>query len=386
MQRPDYAGGGFANLVASLAAACGVRTRLPELEALPARAAARAHNLVFLLLDGVGEAILAAHGAGGVLAAHRRSSLSAVFPSTTAAAVTTSFTAVSPAAHGLVGWFTYFGEAGCVGAALPFCVRAAGRPSLATRGVRPSDLYWTPPFFAAMKRRAVVVMGRDIVDSVYNSFHCAGAERRAYTDLEGFVAAVEAAVRSGPEPKFVYGYWPEFDTAAHRHGVASAAARERLSALDRAFAELLARLAGTDSLVVATADHGFVDSTGPDALALEDAPALAPLLRLPLCGERRVCLCHVQPGREREFAARARAWLDGRAEVVDSAALLAEGWFGPGPAHPRIRDRIGDVALLMRGCATLADRVPGEDRHRLIGHHGGASEDEMRIPLIVAET
>jgi hypothetical protein len=41
------------------------------------------------------------------------------------------------------------------------------------------------------------------------------------------------------------------------------------------------------------------------------------------------------------------------------------------------------VALLMHGRATVKDWTPGELRQRHVGHHGGASEDEMLIPLIV---
>ena len=47
---------------------------------------------------------------------------------------------------------------------------------------------------------------------------------------------------------------------------------------------------------------------------------------------------------------------------------------------------IGDVALVMTGRATVKDWVPGESRHLHIGNHGGTSEDEMRIPLVVAKT
>ena len=36
----------------------------------------------------------------------------------------------------------------------------------------------------------------------------------------------------------------------------------------------------------------------------------------------------------------------------------------------------------MRGRHTVKDWTPGESRHLHIGNHGGASEDEMMIPLI----
>ena len=42
------------------------------------------------------------------------------------------------------------------------------------------------------------------------------------------------------------------------------------------------------------------------------------------------------------------------------------------------------MTLLMTGCYTVKDWTPGEAHHLHIGNHGGTSEDEMRIPLVVA--
>ncbi len=58
----------------------------------------------------------------------------------------------------------------------------------------------------------------------------------------------------------------------------------------------------------------------------------------------------------------------------------------PGAPHARFAERIGDVALVMKGRATVKDWVPGEPRHLHIGNHGGTSDDEMHIPLVVAKT
>ena len=72
-----------------------------------------------------------------------------------------------------------------------------------------------------------------------------------------------------------------------------------------------------------------------------------------------------------------------RADVRPSRELADEGWFGPGTEHARFAERIGDVALVMRGRYTVKDWTPGEARHLHIGNHGGTSADEMMIPLIV---
>ncbi|MEX0638578.1 MAG: hypothetical protein WD155_07565, partial [Burkholderiales bacterium] len=91
MVRPDYAGGGFVNLIASIVEACGGPPRHAPLAALPAGELAAARNIVLLIVDGLGDRYLAREGAGGALHARRRGSLTSVFPSTTASAITTSY-------------------------------------------------------------------------------------------------------------------------------------------------------------------------------------------------------------------------------------------------------------------------------------------------------
>ena len=218
--RADYTGGGFVNLIASLTAGCGGEPRHSELRLLPAAEVAGARNVVLAIIDGLGDNYLRSHGARGTLARLRRDAISAVFPSTTASAITTSFTGATPYEHGLTGWFTYFGAAGCVAAPLPFRSRGDNLP-LGARGIAGSHLYTESSLFDSIGVRGMVVTHRSIVNSNYNLHYCGRAERVAYADLQGFVERTEAAVKSGPERKFIYTYWPEFDTLAHRHGVAS---------------------------------------------------------------------------------------------------------------------------------------------------------------------
>jgi hypothetical protein len=373
---PDYAGGSLVNLMASLVSARGGR---PLHAGLRDFSLAGARNIVLLIVDGLGDNFLARHGAGGELARRRRAAITSVFPSTTASAITTSYTGRTPLEHGLTGWFTYFGEAGCVGAPLPFRSRG-DNGSLRQRGFTPDQAFTSPSLFEGLPIRSIVVTHKDIVDSDYNVRHCAGAERRAYAAAGELVAQVEAAVKSSDERKFVYAYWPDYDAVSHRFGCESPEALRKLAEIDAAFGALLARLAGTDTLVVATADHGFIDAED----CLEPPAAISSRLRFPMCGERRVVYCHVHD--ENEFLSRARDWLQDKADVLPSRELVAQGWFGPGEPHPRLAERIGDVALVMRGRHTVKDWTPGEPRHLHIGNHGGTSEDEMRIPLIMETT
>jgi hypothetical protein len=379
--RPDYSGGSLVNLMASIVVSRGGNAQHAPLRDLRESALHEARNIVLLIVDGLGDRYLMRRGAGGELARRRRSALTSVFPSTTASAITTSYTGHTPLEHGLTGWFTYFGEAGCVSAALPFRSRG-DHQSLARRGVTPEQIYVSHSIFARLPVRSVVVTYKDIIDSEYNTCHCRGAQRVAYETADELVAQVEAAVKSDDARKFVYAYWPLYDMVSHRYGFESAEALAELHKIDEAFGRLLARLAGTDSLVIATADHGFIDVAPEESLELP--ASLAPLLRFPLCGERRVAYCHVHS--PDEFIKKAKDWLGERADVVPSRDLVEDGWFGPGTPHPRFSERVGDVALVMRGRYTVKDWTPGESRHLHIGNHGGTSEDEMLIPLVMEAT
>ena len=78
-----------------------------------------------------------------------------MFPSTTATAITTSYTGCTPLEHGLTGWFTYFSDAGCVAAALPFRSRGDNLPL--QQRISPEKIYTAPSLFESLPVRSFVV-------------------------------------------------------------------------------------------------------------------------------------------------------------------------------------------------------------------------------------
>jgi hypothetical protein len=384
MIRPDYGGGGIVNLMASLGRALGAGAGpYAPLADLPPRALEDARNLVLLVLDGLGARHLERAGAGGALAAHLRGSLSSVFPPTTATAITTFMTGVAPRQHGLTGWFTYLKETGSVVAVLPFRARHGGAP-LRQGGVEPARVFAARPFSDALAVNCFAVSPKEIARSDFNSFHAGRSELRPYDGLAGLFSEVERIVRSGAGRQYVYAYYPGLDSLAHVFGIGSPQVGTLFARLDQAFAGFLEAIAGTDTLVVATADHGFVDVPPGQTVELERHPRLADTLVLPLCGEPRLAYCYVHPDRCRAFEDYVRGELAQCATLIPSTELLAGDWFGLGPAHPRLHERVGHYALAMKEGWAIKDWVLGERRHVHIGCHGGISEEEMRVPLVVA--
>src|SRR5687767_1666583 len=94
---PDYNGGGLLNLIASCTASRGGRALHLTLGALPPEAVAGARNLVLWVIDGLGYNYLATHASESLLHAHLAGRMTSVFPSTTASAITTTYTGLAPA-------------------------------------------------------------------------------------------------------------------------------------------------------------------------------------------------------------------------------------------------------------------------------------------------
>lgn len=337
--------------------------------------------LLFILIDGLGDAFLQRHGQGSTLLAHRRTRITSVFPSTTASAVTTMLTGIAPAAHGLTGWFIQDPRFGGIIAPLPMRIRAGG-PVHGLFALH--RLFPYPSLFQHRRRASALVSPADIAWSPFSCRHARGAKINAYSGLDGMVdATVEAAGElRGAGGGYGYVYYPEFDALSHRFGSDSDEVVEAFWRIDAAVTRLLERLTGTGIEVVISADHGFIDSPDEQCVHVEQHPELAAMLGAPLFGEARAAFCEVREGAGVDFEAYAHAELAGKARVLRSTDMLASGLLGPGPAHKRLRERIGSHALLMEPGWTVRDCVPGERVHPMLGVHGGLTPEEMWVPLI----
>jgi len=386
MYLPDYDGGSIANLMASLARASGATdSPCPPLAELPPGRLQSISNLVLLVVDGLGYDLLVEHSS--LLKPYLRGHLTSVFPSTTASAIPTFMTGLPPSQHGLTGWHMWLREIGRLLAILPLSPRPGaleippGQP-LPPRQELPAQLFRHPTLYQGLGRTSYVVSPHFIADSPFNRYHSQGAAKVPYAGLPGLFSALDQLLHKHGR-KFIYGYWPDYDSNAHNHGCRSPQALAVLDQFAAAFTAWLARIRDSDTLVVVTADHGFIDSPPERQINLAEHPLLADCLALPLCGERRAAWCYLKPGRAGVFEAYVRQHLSHAAQALPREQLLAEGWFGPGPCHPELAARIGDYALIMKADWTLYDVLPGEQPHTMIGHHGGLSPAEMRVPLLV---
>ena len=382
---PDYTGGGIVNLVQSIATACGSSSRqYPPLATLSAAQLGKARHVVLLVVDGLGQRTLARHVASPHLQHHLRGSMTSVFPSTTASAITSFMTGLAPAQHGLTGWHMHLEEIDQTLAILPLTPRT-GPPGLLPSEL-PQRLFDHPSLFQTLDRESWVVTPQSIAGSPFNAWHARAAQTRAYRALPEMFACLRELLQETTRSRYIYAYYPDLDSVSHHYGTDSREAQQTLRSIDVLFGNFLRDIRRSNSWVLVTADHGFIDSPTRRVISLDDHPQLAALLLRPLCGERRVAYCYVAAENRPAFEDYVRRHLARAAHLYLSDRLISAGWFGPPPYHPRLASRVGDYTLVMKDNWTIKDWLPGEKRFAMLGVHGGISDSEMRVPLIALLT
>ncbi len=384
LMKPDYQGGSLVNLMRSLGDSLGVASNgYAPLTLLPAARLQKAQRVVLLVIDGLGDALLEQLGPHSALRSLKAGTITSVYPPTTATAVTTLMSGLAPQQHGLTGWFMHFRKLGTVTAVLPFVPRYSRTP-VSGAGIALDAVVDVPSFCAGVDGTSVALLPTMIADSDFSRAVGRGATRIGYRDMADFATRLKALCAGESDARYVYAYWSDFDHMSHVHGPSSPQVAAHFQALDAALANIAETCAQHGTALVATADHGFLDSGPAERVDLADHPQLADTLSLPLCGEPRSTYCYVRHHDAQRFEEYVRNELAPYTTLVSSAQLVTDGWFGHGTPHPELLSRIGDYTLQMRERYTIRDLVTGERDMDLFGMHGGVTAAEQKVPLLLA--
>ncbi len=325
-----------------------------------------ARSVVLLVLDGLGWVTIEQHrDALAHLGAMEGGPITAVVPSTTATALTSISTGLTPAQHGMVGYRMRVG--GQVLNVLRWRV-----PGGRNNAPDPARVQPVPPFLG---HKVPVVTRAEFRDSGFTAAHLRGSDFLGWQTVAILVEQVRRLVAGGT--RFVYAYYDGVDKVAHAHGLANGFLAAELAETDRLVGLLLDRLPGDCALLV-TADHGQVQSGKREFVGLGEFDHLVAAY----AGEGRFRSLYARRGAAAELHAVLSERLGGLAWVFMRDELFDDGWLGTG-ATTEIRHRIGDVVLAARGRAAFTDpKMPNEVN--LVAQHGSLTPDEMLVPLLAA--
>jgi hypothetical protein len=398
---PDYDGGGLLNVAATVIDILGVRddSDPPPLHALAPTLREGVRQVVLVLADGLGLAQLRALTAAGDMPfvasimerarRHDRAQLieaTTIFPSTTAAAITTLNTARTPQEHGNIAYFIWLEEFAQVTQMLRWGPGVNRRGSyFADQRIDPREYVKVPSIHGRLRQRggeSWVIEPEVFRNEAMTRMHAAEASFAAYYLPSSMSVRLHDLLERRPwgdAPAYVYAYWAGIDSVAHVSGPQSADHAAEAALFDKALERALASRPPADTLVLLTADHGHA-FTDPDKLIdLVGDEQLRSLLRNPIAGEPRLAFLHT------DEAARVKEHLDRRYPetffFLDRDEAIAAGLFGRGDPETA-KHRIGEVLAMLGGDrAASIVKVDGQTfRHR--GSHGGMSPEEMRIPVL----
>ncbi len=398
---PDYEGGSLLNVAATVLDVLGVRdeTDPPPLRGLDPALLQGVRQVVLVLADGLGSGQLeAVSGSGDVPfitrlleRARRRAGAqlleaTTIFPSTTAAAITTLNTARTPQEHGNIAYFLWLEEFAQVTQMLRW------GPGVARRGsyfddpdVDPGDYVKVGSVHARLRERggaSYVIEPEIFRREAMTRMHAAEATHAGYALPSTMGVRIRDLLERRPwgdAPTYVYAYWAGIDTVGHLHGPRSAEHASEAAMFDLALARAFGDRAPGDTLVLLTGDHGHA-ATDPDKLVdLVGDDQLRAMLRNPIAGEPRLAFLYT------DRAERVKQHLARRYGptffVFDRDEAIEAGLFGRGEPD-LVRRRVGEVcAMLGDDLAATIVKVDGQIfRHK--GSHGGMSPAEMNIPVL----
>jgi predicted AlkP superfamily pyrophosphatase or phosphodiesterase len=357
---PDYSGASVHHLVPALVG------RRPSV-ALPPwmpPVVADARQVVLLVLDGLGwEQLGVRWGQAPTLRSLTGGPITTVAPSTTATALTSISTGLTPGEHGVIGYrIDVHGEVLNV-------LRWATGNGDARRRVPPTQFQPLAPFLGA---NVPVVTKAEFAGSGFSLAHLAGVRQIGYRQPSSMVVEVRRLLAGG-EP-FVYAYYEGIDKVAHEYGLDEHYDAE-LAAADRLVGDVRSVLPPGAVLLV-TSDHGQVDCG--DRLVTPDA-AVIDLVALQ-SGEGRFRWLHARPGAADDLLVAATEAHGDVAWVVPVEQVVDEGWFGPRLSADAV-DRVGDVALVAREPMAFDDPADSGP-FRLVSRHGSLTAAEMYVPLL----
>ena len=316
------------------------------------------------------------------------SPITSICPSTTASALTSLWTGVGAATHGVIGYEMWAKEYGMVINNILHSPAMAKTDAggLSRAGFDPAAFMDKPllgPFLRQHGVHPTTFIHASIARSGLSVMQMREVKLKPYVnEADLSVGLADFLNQHQGRRDFVYVYYSDIDTLMHRYDMVDERVALQFGAFSSIFEEgFINRLSpevADETLLILTADHGSISTPADDKYDLGNHPTLtACLVMQPTC-EHRLPILYIKPGKVeavRDYFS--RTWPDDFI-LVDPDAALEAGLFGEGPFLDGVKQRLGDLIAISKGNAYL---WWSEKPNLMAARHGGLSAEEMLSPF-----
>ncbi len=342
-------------------------------------------HIVFLLLDGFGMNFVDELPADAPIRDYIVLEMESLLPTSTGPNLMSLATGKWPGEHGNLGWDVYIPRLGERITPLEWS-RTRDRLSLEKIDFAPNEMLLAPMIPFGLSGAYTQVVESRIAKSMTTKMY--GQTRtRSFSykrdPISRVIEVVQEAISQASGSSFTYVYWTEIDSIAHKNGVGHPMTRLAVSRAVALIEQLATALSGKARLV-ATADHGHLDSPDEVWETLTPSDPLSRFLKAVPAGEPRFMFFHCLTGKAQEFEELFLRRFGERFTLMRVAEAIDMGILGdPTSISDASRARIGDFVAISRGqWGIYASDTEAEKS--MPSMHGGITVAETLVPLLVA--
>ena len=375
---PDY-DNSILNLITSFLKHYNVETNHTSLKLLDEKLANNYKNVVFIILDGMGEHILEHISPDGFFRKNEVQCITSVYPSTTTAALTTYYSGKPPYETGWIAWSQYFKEYGRVIDMLSHTESYLKEDiSKARMNVFEEVINYTS-IFDRIEAASPEVNAYEIVPDY--------SDRRAKRSLRANnideICNHIKLICSNDSKNFILAYSDNPDGLLHKYGCSSDEAKNMVLDAQNKIENLRKEL-GNDTIIVISADHGHKDIN--KSYDLLDYPDIQDCLIMPPSLESRALAFWVKKGREKEFEELFNKEFSKEFMLLKKEEVLDKHLLGFGEKHKKVDDFIGDyMAISISDAIIRIQTYLAEGKPVKKSTHCGLTKEELEVPLIIIE-
>ena len=384
---PDYRGGCIADVPGTAGELLGLSMkRYLDSKIVDYEELGEFDNVVLLVVDGLGRDILERElPPPSVFEIDDFKTIDSVYPSTTAAGITSLNTGLEPCEHGLIEWEVWDKEKGKAVKPLPSV-------DLDNEHVDIEKFFEGKPIYSTFSELGVdchVYQPEKNSGSAFSEALMEGAESHGYANLCDLFVTLADDVNRSEGSNYFYAYVGDVDKLSHHHGPESehvgAQVEQVFHLLEK---EFLRRIdGGSDTCLIVTADHGQIDVSGSEMVDISaydevwDQLYIKDGKEIPPTGGPRDMLLNVK--NQATAIKTLRKYFGEVSDLYRIDKLLNIGMFGNGDTSKLFDERIGDILVLPRKDRKMYYSENHEGIKEMKGMHGGVSEEEVKVPLFV---